>query len=446
MNRHKLWIISFAIVLMGLLAACGSENKQEVGGTGLTEEIGGAQKDAEIKDPEKTLAPVTLKFQQRGTYFTDQDFLVLISDPLKKKYPHITVELAPNRETPEELLARSESFDFLVDFHGNMSRYKELGILTDLTPLAKEYDFDLDRFDSGALNAIRSISDNQELYAAPYAANLNALYYNRDIFDKFAVSYPEDGLTWEEVTEIAKRVTVVENESHYRGLDTDSIQRMLFPLSLNIVEARTNKVLVNSEPYKLAFETAKAFHSIPGNEFDTSVKAVDRFLVDRNLAMLATTNLFPRLIDLPDLNWDVAQFPSYPGRPNLYGMYDLHIVMPMSMSPHKEDQMRVLEVLFSDEVQTLMVRETAKVSVLKDPKYNAMFMEGLPELASKNIAGIFKSSSAPAPEFSILWSSSGALLRDEYESYLRGEKDVNTALRDAEENIKMHVEASLSGK
>lgn len=395
-------------------------------------------------EQEKPLEPVTLKVQQLGAYFTTQDFNELIAEPVKRKYPHLTVELNASTESPQTLLARAEVFDFLVTFHGNIPPYKELGILMDMDPLAKKHNFDLGRFDPGALEAIRVISDKGELYALPYAANLNALYYNKDIFDKFGIDYPSDGLSWTETIEIAKRVTKTDDGIQYRGLDTDAIERLLFPLSLLLIDARSHQVQVNSEPYKRVFETAKQMYSIDGNEYDTSVGSVDRFLKNKNLAMIATVNLFLRFREITDLEWDVAQFPSYEERPNTYGLYDLHVAIPMAMSKHPDDLMRVLEVLFSDEIQTVMVRKSLKVSTLQDPKYAQQFGLDLPGMENKNIAGIFKSKPAPAPEFSLYWSGSRKFLTDEYVMYLRGEKDVNTALRDAEEKLKLHLETELA--
>lgn len=443
MKKYRAGIVFCLAFVMALLTSCSSNNNDKTTNTEVEGKEGHPQ---QVVEQEKPLSPVTLKFQQLGGYFTQQDFNELIAEPVKKRYPHLTAVLSPDNTSVANLLASSETFDFLVTFHGNLPPYKELGILTDIDPLAKQHNFDLGRFDPGALEALRVVGDNNELYALPYAANLNAIYYNKDIFDKFAVSYPEDGMTWDETIELAKKVTGVESHVQYRGLDTDSIHRVLFPLSLNIVEARTHEVLVNSDPYKRVFETAKQIYSIPGNEYGASPGAIDRFLKSKDLAMIATVNLFLRFREITDLEWDVAQFPSYRERPNTYGMYDLHIAIPMSMSKHPEDQMRIFEVLFSDEIQTVMVKKSGKVSVLKDSKYNAMFGQDLPELTGKNIAGVFKSKPAQAPEFSMYWSASAGLLTSEYASYLRGEKDVNTALRDAEEAIKQYVETQLSGK
>jgi multiple sugar transport system substrate-binding protein len=395
--------------------------------------------------PQKPLDPVTIRVHQLGGYFTEQDFDELIAQPVKKKYPHLTVTMDKTTEDLPDLLAKGEAIDFLVTYHGRLTAYKELGVYLDLLPLAKKYNLDLSRFDQGALDTIIANSDKGELYALPYANNLNALYYNKDIFDKFGVGYPTDGMLWEDAIELAKKVTRMDNQTQYRGIEIDDINRLLFPLSLNIVEAKTDKVMVNSDPYKRAIGIAKQIYSIPGNEY-IGGSPVDRFLKDRTVAMIPTINLYLRIRQTPGLNWDVAQFPSYKEKPNVYGMYDLHCMIPMVASKNRDDQMRVLEVLFSEEVQMVMSKKSAKFPVMKDPKYRQAFGQDLPELKGKHIEGVLKSKTELAPPNSLYYAKSLSLLNAEYANIMKNTKDMNTGLRDAEEQIKQHIVTEKSKK
>ena len=44
-------------------------------------------------------------------------------------------------------------------------------------------------------------------YGFPLSLQINVLFYNKNIFDGFGVSYPQDAMTWDEFIETAKRVT-----------------------------------------------------------------------------------------------------------------------------------------------------------------------------------------------------------------------------------------------
>nr|WP_274381447.1 extracellular solute-binding protein [Paenibacillus mesophilus] len=365
-----------------------------------------------------------------------------MAEPVKNKYPHLTVEQVMTQNSLEKLIAAAEPVDFFVTWNGQMAFYKDLGFYEDITPLAKKSNFDLGKFDPGALDALRAVSDSgTELYALPYAVQYNALYYNKAIFDKFGVPYPKDGMTWADAIELAKKVTRLDGTTQYYGLDTDDYVRFTFPLSLQAVDGKTNKALVSGEPYKRAFEMAKQIYSIPGLAYQN--RGIERFTKNKTVAMLATINLSSQLKQTPDLDWDVVQFPSYPDKPNVYGMYDLHILIPNRNSKHQDDMMRVMEVLFSDEVQTNMVRKSGKVSTLKDAKYKQQYGKDLPELQGKRIDSIFKSVPAPAPQYSRFYPKAAEILRWNYVDYMNNKKDINTALRDAEEAINKHVAGEL---
>ena len=155
--------------------------------------------------------------------------------------------------------------------------------------------------------------------------------------------------------------------------------------------------------------------------------------------MLATSNFTSFFRDAPGLNWDMAQYPSYKDRPNTYGMYDLHVMAVPKTSKYKEEAFKVIEVLMSDEVQMESVKVTGRVSPLKDQKFKDNFGADLAGLKGKNIQAIFKSKPADAPEFSRFYSDANAVVLNEYKELLAGKKDVNTALRDAEEKINQAI-------
>lgn len=424
-------IVALVLFAVGILAGCGGNPASE----------GGPAPESPAQ-AEKPLPPVTLKMYQIQTLWTEQDINNLIVEPVKQKYPHITVEFVKGGNV-EKALTAGEQMDLIAVWNGNMPYYMDFEVFEDLTPLAEKMKFDLNRFDQGALEAIRSISDKGELIGLPNMLQFNALYYNKEIFDKFGVPYPKDGMTWEETIDLARQLTRTEGGVSYLGLDPDYLTRLLTPMSLNIVDGKTDRANVNSEEYKKVFELGKAIYDIPGNKPPEVMKgsAADRFIKDRNVAMLTTVNLLDRLKQAPDLQWDVAQFPSYKERPNMYGMYDLHVMSISKTSKHKEDAMRVLEVLFSDEVQLMSAKQAGKLPVMSDPKFSEAYLQDAPELKSKQIQSIFKSKPAPAPAYSKYYSKARGILVGKFVEYVNGAKDVNTALREAEQEINKMIES-----
>ncbi|CAG7635704.1 ABC transporter substrate-binding protein [Paenibacillus allorhizosphaerae] len=419
-----------AVVLLGsLIAGCSQKDP------------GAGSPDA--KPQQEKFEPVTLKMYQTQGYWTEEDFKALILDPVQKKYPHITIEFLP-KVSVGQAIAAGEDIDLISVWNGLMPETADLGLFEDIAPLLQKMKFDLSRFDPGAIDSVKQSTKTGLLYGLPNWVQLYALYYNKDIFDRFGVPYPKDGMTWDETIELSKKVTRLDNGTQYIGLDPDYLTRMLTPLSLGIVDGRNDKTDVNSEPYKMVFETGKKIYDIQGNtpkEGIMSGSVTDRFVKNKNVAMLTTVNLFDKLIVDPNLNWDVAQYPSYPSKPNLYGAYDIVITNIAKTSKHKEDAARVLEVMFSDEVQ-LMEARAGKLSVLKDPKFQNEFLKGNDAFKDKKISSIFKSKPAPAaPPYSAYYTKSRGTLVSKFKEYAQGKKDVNTALREAEEAINQYIKS-----
>lgn len=433
MKKMKAIKLAMSITcLVSVLAACGGS-----GGAGET------PKQADGQTPkQEQFTPVTLKLFP-NQQVTEADFKKLIADPVKKKYPHITVEMIAKDAAKwlPDYVAAGEQMDLITIWNGTLPSYQDLGLYEDITPLAKKLNFDLSRFDQGSLDTIREVSDKKELYALPYGVQINALYYNKDIFDKFGVPYPKDGMTWDDAIELSKKLTREEGGVAYRGLDPESMTRMLFPMSLNVVDNKTQKSNVNTEPYKRVFDVTNRIYALPGNKPKSlSQNASDIFIKEKNVAMVATVNIFDKLRTDPGFAWDVAQYPSYPERPNTFGMFDLHTIFISKTSKYKDDAMRVLEVLFSDEVQMISTKETGRVSPLKDPKYNQAFGAEMAHLKGKQLQSIFKSKPAQSPPFSVHYTKGVALLRNSFTEVADGKKDINTALREADEKINQMIE------
>jgi multiple sugar transport system substrate-binding protein len=407
-------------------------------GCGGEEASPGSQvSDSKTAPPE----PVTLQLYAQQK-FTPKDFELLIANPVKQKYPNITVELIETNKNPlENVVATGQQVDLITEWHGLMPSLKEIGLFEDIVPLAKKHNLDLNRFDPQALGAIKTISDKGELYGLPYNVQLNALYYNKDIFDKFGVSYPADGMTWDDAIGLAQKVSRTDGSIQYRGLDPESVLRLMFPLSLTLVDGKTNKSVVNSAPYQKLFELGKRIYDIPGNKPDKMNKnSLDAFVKDKNVAMLASYNIFDQLKMAGDLNWDVAQYPSYPENPNTYGMYDLHVMLISKTSKHKDEAMKVMETLLSNEVQLASVRSTLRVSALKDLQFQQAFGADVPALNNKKLSSIFKSHPALCPPFSIYYNKVRTPFRTRFADYVNGKTDLNTALRLADEDLTKLIE------
>lgn len=96
--KVKKWM-SGAVCMLLLLSGCGPKDSDE---------------GKEAKADNKPTMPVTLKIYNDLAFISEQDFKELIAEPVKKKYPHLTVEQVSTRNDLDKLIAAGEPVDFFV--------------------------------------------------------------------------------------------------------------------------------------------------------------------------------------------------------------------------------------------------------------------------------------------------------------------------------------------
>ncbi len=144
--------------------------------------------------------------------------------PFSQLFQTIEVRLSGSSSTPDV---------YIVDGPLNSS-YAIRGNLLELDEYFSEEELE-PFFDS----SIETATFNGNLYSIPYTTSSVGLYFNKEIFDEYGVPYPSETpgerLTWEEVSEIAKKLTIDENndgDNEIWGLIIEQIDRpyQLLPL------------------------------------------------------------------------------------------------------------------------------------------------------------------------------------------------------------------------
>lgn len=144
--------------------------------------------------------------------------------PFSQLFQTIEVRLSGNSSTPDV---------YIVDGPLNSS-YAIRENLLELDEYFSEEELE-PFFDS----SIETATFNGNLYSIPYTTSSVGLYFNKEIFDEYGIPYPSEipgeRLTWEEVAEIAKKLTIDENndgDNEIWGLIIEQIDRpyQLLPL------------------------------------------------------------------------------------------------------------------------------------------------------------------------------------------------------------------------
>ncbi|MDB5084275.1 MAG: extracellular solute-binding protein family 1, partial [Bacilli bacterium] len=147
----------------------------------------------------------------------------LFQDLLVKQFPqyHFTFYKASEKPSLQDLVAQGTPIDMVMESYGQFSSpgfALSLGLQYDMTDLVKKHNFDLSRFEQSPIQGIQQLGG---LYGIPITLSPLVLYYNKDIFDKFGVAYPKNGMTWDQISELAKKFDQNVDGVQYVGFVTD---------------------------------------------------------------------------------------------------------------------------------------------------------------------------------------------------------------------------------
>jgi multiple sugar transport system substrate-binding protein len=307
-------------------------------------------------------------------------------------------------------------------------------------PFLKAGKFDLSRLDKGAVDAVRVSSGGKYLEAIPYDQNFSILFYNKGIFDKFGVGYPKDVMTWDDATDLAKKLTRTDGSVQYFGLNPGLLHRAASQFTQGMVDPKTNKAIVNNDVWKKVFEMEKGVFSIPGNTYMPDGKATNAFLKDRTLAMRATNNQLEATSKAAGLSWDIAAYPTFKEAPGKGANYDLHVIAVAANSKHQQAAVQVIASVLSDEVQTT-ISKSGRISVLQNDKIREDFGKDLDYMQGKNTPAIFKTTPAanfPPTEFDR--AAKKIINEQKAEAVFQKGLDINSALSQAEEELNKVIE------
>jgi multiple sugar transport system substrate-binding protein len=438
------WGMLAALSLALVLSACG--NSAGSGAQSGNTAAGGDKKEAAgTQEKAKAPDPVTITFLHDNT-LPDQNFQ-FIQEMAKKRYPYITLERVKPADGSsgatalKSLVPAGQIPDIFSNAVGGIQYVLDLGIKQPLEEFVKSEKFDLNMYQPGIIDGLQAYGPNKELLGLPFAVLNSALFYNKDIFDKFGVPYPKDGMTWDQATELARRLTRTEAGVNYQGLDLSESNVTTFnQLSLPFIDPKTDKPMFTSnDGWKTYFTTIKNITKIPNSGFTVDNvwnSELTTFAKEKRLAMIVTPQLSQ--IKQSEVNWDVVTMPVFASAPKKGIQFTGSMAQISNVTKDKADAFKVIALLASPEYQKFIAKDEGLIPVLKDPAVQDVFNQGFP---GKNVKSIFKLEYATTPtvtpEDLLARQSINLLSRD----FLVDETDVNTFLRKLQEDVEVKIAA-----
>jgi multiple sugar transport system substrate-binding protein len=394
--------------------------------------------------------PITLKV---GSTRTPQA-LEEVTRTVKAKYPNVTLEFMPAYKTDvkviNELVTSGNLPDILDVATTHIPILLDFDLPIDLEPLLKKYNFNLNSIDPGALTDIRSYNGKQVMVPTNLTPP-TALFYNKDLFDRFGVSYPKVGNTWEDLMEPARKLSRSEGGVNYLGLiPATNANYHVKQRSLPYVDAKTGKsTFATDNGWKLMFEHWKSIIDIPGN-YPAGTKftsGTSYFFQDKRLALYPNYLYFLQEKILKDsvasgLNFGVTTWPAFKDAPNVtFGSFSGGMMITKS-NKYPDFSLQLIMTMVSDEGQIDFAKNGMTPSVSK-PELRTHIFEGNPaiDVVPKDVFNAIVSMKEPKPVFRSKFDPDGLTVLTKYmHEYLENKTDLNTALRKADEEFNKIME------
>lgn len=450
----KLTIGVVILMLLALLGACASKDNTPVNKAGSNankqqETNAAVALEADFKKLGDEPLTLTL-FSTSGT-FPDVEFNTLIADPIKKKYPNVTIErITPAATTTNEEVLSTHVPDIIYSSSSSHQRIIRTGAYEDLRELIKRHHFDESRIKPILYDYIKDITKDKggEIYAIPFNSNQHILYYNKDIFDKFGVPYPtEKQLTWDEVLDIAAKLTRTENGVQYIGLSVDNLTGLAKGLGLPYVDHDTGNAALDTPDWLRVFELNKRIFEIPGyvTPDHTWNWGRDQFMKDQIIGMRVTwlANMIGPLEELRqqgvEFNWDFAPAPNFSDQLGKTREAQIHSLSVNSQSKHKDEAFQVIAEILSDEGQRILSRN-GRVPAVINPELEKEYGLDIPVLQGKTVQNVFIGEPLQEHYVHPYELEITTRLTEAAEDLAINGLDVNSAIRKATEAINKDVE------
>ncbi|CAH8767663.1 ABC transporter substrate-binding protein [Paenibacillus dendritiformis] len=222
---------------------------------------GCADKETEPFAPNQ---PLTLKVMYA---WGEEDFYNRFGKEFQLKYPNVDFRFVGNPEYHPDLTAEENEQALLAHIAkerpdvlrigggGDLEAVAAAGKLIDLGPWMKRDNFSLDGIYPPVLHAIQ-MQGRGTMYGLSPTFVSSAVYYNKDLFEQYGVTPPQDKMIWEQLLDLAARFPVEGSpeERIYGFAEESATEGSIFGLMNRI--AQTEQIaLIDASGTRLLFDS-----------------------------------------------------------------------------------------------------------------------------------------------------------------------------------------------
>jgi multiple sugar transport system substrate-binding protein len=423
-------------VIAAGLAGCGGSDSTK----------GDARSGEPTKPPAASNEPVELTIVTTAGH-TPESFDTRFGNSLRKKFPNYTIKFIPNSAIKfADLVATNTMVDIVYAAVNDFTNGPlKSGMVYDMTELMKVHGVDPNKV---GMNWVQGLSPVWEgkLYGLPIGIETLATFYNKDIFDKFGVAYPKDGLTWDDVFDMNNKLTRVDQGVSYVGLVVAPAQHFsLNALSLPFYDMQTGKmsIVTDEAKWRTIFDSIaiRPMSALGYKEKTASLKALPgeaNFYKTRDAAMeVGLVHIPLSYTEMKDMNWDVTTYPSFKELPGGGAQANLLLFGVTNMSKNKDAAMEVIKYLYSDEYQTISARDGNYPAIVNEDRIKQFAQNTY--YKDRNVQSVFKAKLAPLSKRAIYDPDLATIYRKYMADLALGNMDMNTMMRKVDEEAQQKI-------
>ncbi|MFQ6058038.1 MAG: ABC transporter substrate-binding protein [Anaerolineae bacterium] len=337
--------------------------------------------------PTPTTTPLPTPVAVTWSFWGDPwevDINMRVINTFQVEYPHITI-LA--RTVPRDIY-----FDWLeaqwaqgqwpdVMFLDDIPLYAARGLLENLDPYIAKDDYDLSDFYPGLLELFKY---QDSLYGLPRDNDTKVIFYNKQLFDEAGLPYPSDDWTWQDLRELALKLTRREDvmgKIVQYGFAYEPMEWWILWVWQNGGEVfdddfAPTRTTINSpqaiEALQFLADLTNVDQVTPPFEVQRSSLSIGRLFQKGQLAMAFGNHaLVPAFAQIEGLRWDVVGLPRGKLKVNVAGGAGYAI---SSRSQHKEAAWTFLKFLESLKGQALFTEAGVAVPARRSVGQSEVFL------------------------------------------------------------------------
>lgn len=228
--------------------------------------------------------------------------------------------------------------------------YANAGVLEDLS--GYKQDFEADKFYRQSLAAL---SWDDKLYAIPRDVSTLVIFYNKDIFNKYHVKYPDRNWTFKDFLNISQKLTHLP-DIYGISFEEDPLFYLPYLTSNgggfdNLLQNNSKLKIFKDESSQKALEfyadLRNRYHVAPRKNESASATMAQMFLQGRLAMHLSGRWLVPKYRQEAKFDWDVVEFPK--GSAGSIVPLDSSGWAVSKSSKHKKEAIKLIKYLSSKE-------------------------------------------------------------------------------------------------